>query len=86
MQEVNVLMYSSRFCPFCIRAKALLESKKANFKELLIDQEPKLRQKMMQESGRRTVPQIWIADQHIGGCDELMALERANKLDALLLS
>ena len=86
MQAVKVLMYSSRFCPFCIRAKAILESKKTNFTELLIDQDPKLRQKMVRDSGRQTVPQIWIGDKHIGGCDELMALERDNKLDALLLA
>ena len=86
MNSVDVVMYSSRFCPFCVRAKALLESKMVSFKELLVDQDPSLRQKMMQKSGRRTVPQIWIGGQHIGGCDELMALERANKLDSLLSS
>jgi len=77
-------MYSTRYCPFCIRAKALFMKKKLEFEEISVDQQPELRREMMVKSGRHTVPQIWIGEQHIGGCDELMALERANKLDVLL--
>ena len=82
----KVVMYTSRYCPFCVRAKQLLLEKKASLKELFVDQDPELRQKMMQKSGRHTVPQIWIGEQHIGGCDELLALDRANKLDGLFSS
>ena len=84
MKTAKVIMYTSRFCPFCVRAKALLIQKKVELKELFVDQDPELRRKMMADSGRRTVPQIWIGEQHIGGCDELLALDRAKKLDALL--
>ena len=81
-----VIMYSTAFCPFCIRAKKLLKQKGVEFEDRRVDLEPNLRQEMMSLSGRRTVPQIWIGDQHIGGCDELFALERDNKLDQLLQS
>ena len=84
MSQPEIVMYSSRFCPFCVRAKALFTKKKLKIDEILVDQQPDVRRKMMVESGRRTVPQIWIGDQHIGGCDELLALERANKLGMLL--
>jgi len=81
--KVKVVMYTSRYCPFCVRAKSLLIDKEVDLKELFVDQDPELRRKMMQDSGRRTVPQIWIGEQHIGGCDELLALDRSNKLDGL---
>lgn len=84
MDQPEITMYSSRFCPFCVRAKALFIKKELNVNEILVDQQPELRRKMMVESGRHTVPQIWIGTQHIGGCDELLALERDNKLEALL--
>lgn len=80
----TVVMYSSRFCPFCFRAKALLNSKSVNLDERMVDGDPALRQKMMQESGRHTVPQIWVGETHVGGCDDLLALDRAGKLDDLL--
>lgn len=80
----QVKMYSSRFCPFCMRAKALLKSKGAEFDELIVDGDRELRQTMMAESGRHTVPQIWIDELHVGGCDDLVALDRAGKLDGLL--
>lgn len=80
----SIRMYSSQWCPFCIQAKRLLESKKVPFEEIIVDGKPALRAEMMQESGQRTVPQIWINDQHIGGCDELYSLERSRKLDSLL--
>lgn len=80
----NVRMYSSSWCPYCIRAKQLLERKNIAFEEINVDGQPQLRSKMMQESGQRTVPQIWINEVHVGGCDDLFALERANRLDELL--
>ena len=84
MSQPKIVMYSTRYCPFCIRAKALFMKNKLEFEEISVDQQPELRREMMFKSGRHTVPQIWIGEQHIGGCDELMALERANKLDVLL--
>jgi len=80
----QVLIYSSDFCPYCIRAKALLKQKNVAFNEIRVDGNPELRSQMMQQSGKRTVPQIWIGQRHIGGCDDLYALERSGQLDALL--
>lgn len=77
-------IYTTRFCPYCIRAKQLLDSKGVNYRNIAVDQNPGLRQEMMKKSGQRTVPQIWLKDKHIGGCDDLYALERAGKLDKLL--
>ena len=79
-----VTLYTTRFCPFCVRAKQLLEAKGASYHEIAVDQEPEKRLEMMERSGRRTVPQIWIGEQHVGGCDELYLLERQGKLDDLL--
>ena len=84
MSQPEIVMYSSRFCPFCVRAKALLLKKGLKINEIMVDQQPDVRRKMMVESGRHTVPQIWIGDQHVGGCDELLALERSNQLELLL--
>lgn len=80
----TVTIYSSDYCPFCVRAKQLLASKKATVKEICVDSERALRQEMTEKCGRTSVPQIWIGEQHIGGCDELYALEREQKLDTLL--
>ena len=81
----DVLIYSSDFCPFCHRAKSLLTRKNVKFKEIKVDFAPKQRDEMRKKaSGRHTVPQIFINDQHVGGCDELHDLERAGKLDPLL--
>lgn len=80
----NITIYTTRYCPFCVRAKQLFSSKDVGFNEISVDNNPKLRQEMTRLSGQRTVPQIWINNKHIGGCDELYALERANKLDSLL--
>lgn len=82
--DKKIVMYSSRFCPFCFRAKALLQKKGVEFDELLVDSDPALRQKMMQDSGRHTVPQIWFGTHHVGGCDDLFALDAKGELDALL--
>ncbi|RDE18345.1 glutaredoxin 3 [Motiliproteus coralliicola] len=81
----NITVYSTAYCPYCIRAKMLLEQKGAEFDEIRVDQQPQLRAEMMKRSnGGRTVPQIFIGDTHVGGCDELFALERQGRLDPLL--
>ena len=80
----KVVMYSSRLCPYCFRAKSVLESKQADLEIISVDGQPKVREEMMQKSGRHTVPQIWIGEQHIGGCDDLTALDRRGELDSLL--
>lgn len=80
----DVVVYSSDYCPYCSRAKSLLLSKGVAFEEIKVDGKPQLRAEMTKKAGRTSVPQIWIGGQHIGGCDDLYALERAGKLDALL--
>ncbi|WAH58457.1 glutaredoxin 3 [Pseudomonas silvicola] len=80
----HVVVYSSDWCPYCMRAKALLESKGVTFEEIRVDGQPQVRAAMAQKAGRTSVPQIWIGERHVGGCDDLYALERAGKLDALL--
>jgi len=81
----KVVMYLTASCPFCQSAERLLEQKRvADIEKIRVDLEPARRGEMMQKSGRRTVPQIWIGDRHVGGCDDLYALERAGKLDPLL--
>ena len=80
----EVIVYSSDYCPYCSRAKHLLASKGVAFEEIKVDGKPQLRAEMTKKAGRTSVPQIWIGDKHIGGCDDLYALERAGKLDALL--
>jgi glutaredoxin 3 len=80
-----VEIYTTMFCPYCHRAKKLLESKGVAYREIAVDADANARMKMMERSGgRRTVPQIFIDGQHVGGSDELAALDRAGKLDALL--
>lgn len=80
----DVTIYSSNYCPFCIRAKQLLTSKSVDFDEINVDGQPEVRREMMIKSNQRTVPQIWIGEQHVGGCDDLFMLERSDKLDAML--
>ena len=80
----QVVVYSSDYCPYCSRAKQLLQSKKVAFEEIKVDGKPAVRTEMTKKAGRSSVPQIWIGDKHIGGCDDLFALESAGKLDALL--
>lgn len=77
-------IYTKQTCPFCHRAKALLEQKGANYQEIAIDQAPEQRAVMIERSGRTTVPQIFIDNQHIGGCDDLFALDASSGLDPLL--
>lgn len=81
----KVLMYSSAVCPYCVRAEQLLNRKGiTEIDKVRVDLEPQRRAEMMEKTGRRTVPQIYIGDTHVGGCDELYALDRAGKLDPLL--
>jgi glutaredoxin 3 len=81
---MQVTLYSTRFCPYCLNAKALLNSKGIEFEDIPVDGRPELREEMARKSGRRTVPQIWIGDKHIGGCEELFSLERSSRLDTML--
>ena len=84
---MTVLIYTKTTCPFCVRAKALLAKKGAAFQEIEITDNPTLRTEMIEKAnGRTTVPQIFINGRHIGGCDDLHALEDQGKLDALLTS
>jgi glutaredoxin 3 len=80
----KVLMYLTASCPYCQSADRLLQQKGAVVDKIRVDLEPARRAEMMQKSGRRTVPQIWIGARHVGGCDDLYALERAGELDQLL--
>ena len=84
MTAPAVTMYATGWCPYCSRARSLLERKGVSFEEIDIEAAPAKRAEMQSRSGRRTVPQIFIGDHHVGGCDDLHALEQAGKLDALL--
>ena len=81
----HVLMYSTAVCPYCLMAERLLKSKGVDqIEKVRVDLEPQQRIEMMQKTGRRTVPQIYIGDTYVGGFDDLDALNRAGKLDPLL--
>ena len=81
----HVTIYTTRFCPYCLRAKALLGRKGAAFEEIDVGGDPALRRQMTERAhGRVTVPQIFIGGAHVGGSDDLHALERAGRLDPLL--
>jgi glutaredoxin 3 len=79
-----VIMYTTAMCPYCQMAERLLTSKGVGVEKVRVDLEPARRTEMMERTGRRTVPQIYIGETHVGGYDELAALERAGKLDAML--
>ncbi len=80
-----VTMYTTQVCPFCIRAKALLKNRGVEtIEEIRVDLDPAGRQRMIELTGRRTVPQIFIGPTHVGGCDDLMALDQRGGLQALL--
>ena len=81
---MSVVMYCKSWCPYCQRANQLLQSKGVAFEKIDIEAMPERRQEMITRSGRRTVPQIFIGAQHVGGCDDLHLLEETGKLDALL--
>jgi glutaredoxin 3 len=81
----RIVMYSTGVCPFCLMAERLLKSKGVEaIEKIRVDLEPQRRQEMMQRTGRRTVPQIYIGERHVGGYDDLAALDRAGGLDPLL--
>jgi glutaredoxin 3 len=81
----EVTMYGTQNCPFCRRAEELLKTKGVdNLKKIAVDRDPELLQTMMARTGRRSVPQIFIGEMHVGGYDDLAALDRAGRLDALL--
>lgn len=80
----DVIIYSTLVCPYCVRAKQLLDRKGVRYSEIRIDTDPAQRDVMVAKSGRRTVPQIFIGDYHVGGCDDLYALEAAGDLDTKL--
>jgi glutaredoxin 3 len=82
--SADILVYTTGWCPFCMRAKALLDRKGYAYRELNVEDEPALREEMMKRSGRRTVPQIFVGETHVGGFDELNALDRAGRLDLLV--
>ena len=85
--SANVTMYTTAVCPYCIRAERLLESKGIkNIDKIRVDLDPAQRQVMMQKTGRRTVPQIYVGETHVGGFDDLYALDQAGRLDPLLNS
>ena len=81
----RIRMYSTAVCPFCLRAEMLLKAKGiTEIEKIRVDLDPRQREEMTQKTGRRSVPQIYIGDAHVGGFDELAALEHAGKLDSLL--
>ncbi|MDD2664635.1 MAG: glutaredoxin 3 [Dechloromonas sp.] len=83
--SVPVLMYTTAVCPYCVRAKQLLKARGVvEIEEVRVDLDPARRDEMMQRTQRRTVPQIFIGDVHVGGCDDLHALDAAGKLRPLL--
>lgn len=80
----RVIIYTASNCPYCHLAKELLRSKGAAYEEIDVTGNPPLRSEMAAKAGRSTVPQIWIGEAHVGGCDDLHTLERSGKLDVLL--
>jgi len=84
MSDPKVVMYTTGWCPYCLRARELLKSKGVAIEEIDVDARPEARTEMMARSGRRTVPQIFIGETHVGGCDDLHELEANGRLDTLL--
>jgi glutaredoxin 3 len=80
----TVEIYTTQTCPYCIAAKGLLKKKGVAYKEIDVGADPALRQAMTERTGRRSVPQIFIGGSHVGGCDDLHALDHAGKLDPML--
>ena len=81
---MKVVMYTTAVCPYCLMAERLLVSKGVTVEKVRVDLDPARRIEMMERTGRRTVPQIYVGDTHVGGYDDLAALDRAGKLDPLL--
>ena len=84
MSQPDVVIYVAGWCPYCQRARGLLTTKGIQFREIDVDDDPKLREEMIARSGRRTVPQIFIGEKHVGGCDDLLALDGRGELDRLI--
>jgi len=84
MSQPDIKIYLTGWCPYCQRAKQLLGQKELAFTEIDIEDDPALRTEMIEKSGRRTVPQIFIGARHVGGCDDLFALDRSGELDRLI--
>jgi glutaredoxin 3 len=84
MTQPEVVIYLAGWCPYCQRARGLLSKKGVEFRELDVDDDPQLREEMMARSGRRTVPQVFIGEKHVGGCDDLFALDGSGELDRLI--
>lgn len=82
----EVIIYTTRICPYCVRAKELIRKKGYDYREIDVSDDEERRKMMEKSGGRRTVPQIFIGDRHIGGCDDLYALDAKGGLDALLTS
>ena len=85
----RITLYATATCPYCLRAEALLQSKGVDasaIEKIRVDLDPVRRQEMMDRTGCRTVPQIWIGEMHVGGCDKLFALDRAGRLDPMLVA
>jgi len=80
----EIVLYTTRYCPYCMRARRLLDSKHLTYTDIAVDKDPALRQQMAQRAGDHRVPQIWIGETHVGGCDELFQLEQQQKLDDLV--
>lgn len=81
---VKIEIYTTALCPYCASAKALLDRKGVSYEETDVTFDPEKRKDVMKRSGRRTVPQIWINGHHVGGCDDLYALDAEGKLDPML--
>ena len=84
MSPPAVVVYATGWCPYCQRARALLAKKGLEFREIDVEEDGKLREEMIARSGKRTVPQIFIGDKHVGGCDDLYALDGSGELDRLI--
>jgi len=84
MSLPEVKIYATGWCPYCQRAKDLLSRKNLAFTEINVEDDPKFRDEMMARSGRRTVPQIFIGEKHVGGCDDLFAFDQSGELDRLI--
>ena len=83
--KLRVLMYSTAVCPYCVRAEQLLRARGVDeIEKVRVDLDPERRTEMMEKTARRTVPQIFVGDTHVGGCDDLIALDQAGKLIPLL--
>ena len=80
----NVTIYTTMTCPYCYRAKSLLKKLGVPYKEISVDLKPSLRADMAEKAGKTSVPQIWVNDKHIGGCDDLYALYEEGKLEKIL--